>query len=77
MDVPAPVPFPSLRIQRAARLLQHRAYPQSLTQLVFLIAGGKPNKIANNPCAAQVSGDKVARMKDTVGLVFARRVMVN
>ena len=77
LDVPAPVPFPSLRIRRAARLLQPRAYPQSLTQLVFLIAEGKPNKIANNPCAAQVCGDKVARMKDTVGLVFARRVMVN
>ena len=77
LDVPAPVPFPPLRIQRAARLLQPRAYPQSLTQLVFLIAEGKPNKIANNPCAAQVSGGKVARMKDTVGLVFARRVMVN
>ena len=77
LDVPAPVPFPPLRIQRAARLLQPRAYPQSLTQLVFLIAEGKPNKIANNPCAAQVSGGKVARMKDTVELVFARRVMVN
>ena len=72
-----PVPFPSRRIRRAARLLQPRAYPQSLTQLVFLIAEAKPNKIANNPCAAQFSGDKVARMKDTVGLVFARRVMVN
>jgi hypothetical protein len=55
----------------------HRAHLQSLTQLVFRIAEGEPNKIANNPCPAQVSGGKVARMKDTVGLVFARRVMVN
>jgi hypothetical protein len=61
----------------AARPLLHRAYPQSLTQLVFLIAEGTPDKIANNPCVAQVSGGKVARMKDTVGFVFARWVMVN
>ena len=77
LDVPGPVPFPSLQIRRAARLLQPRAYPQSLTHLVFLIAEGKPDKIANNPCAAQISGGKVARMKDTVRLVFARWIMVN
>jgi hypothetical protein len=72
-----PVPFPPLRIRRAARLLRHRAFAQRLTQLVFRTAESNPNTIANNPCAAQVSAGKVGRMKDTVGLVFARRVMVN
>jgi hypothetical protein len=48
-----------------------------VTWVVLLIAEGEPNKIANNPCASQVSGGKVARMKHTVGLVFAGRVMVN
>lgn len=50
--------------------------PQGLTQLVFLIAQGNPNNIANNPCATQISGGKVARMKHTVGFVLARLVMV-
>jgi hypothetical protein len=54
-----------------------RAYPQSLTQLVFLTAEGSSKSMANNPCFVQACGGKVASMKDRMELTFARRVRVN
>jgi hypothetical protein len=54
-----------------------RAYPQSLTQLVFLIAEGKPKNIAISAFPASAIGGKMTAMNKGVELVDDRPDRVN